>query len=33
LLLGELGIPSVRYDVDDYQLDFETIQRARGNPL
>jgi predicted HTH domain antitoxin len=30
LLLGELGVPLVRYDVDDYQSDFETIQRAHS---
>jgi predicted HTH domain antitoxin len=33
LLLGDLGIPPVRYDVDDYQADVETIQRARGKRL
>jgi predicted HTH domain antitoxin len=33
LLLGDLGIPPVRYDLDDYQSDFETIQRARGKRL
>lgn len=29
LLLGEMGIPPVRYDVEDYHADFDAIQRAR----
>lgn len=33
LLLGDLGIPPVRYDLNDYQADFESIQRARGKRL
>jgi predicted HTH domain antitoxin len=33
LLLGDLGIPPVRYDIDDYRADVETIQRARGKRL
>lgn len=28
LLLGELGIPPVRYDVEDYRQDIEAIERA-----
>ena len=28
LLLGEIGIPPVRYDVEDYERDKEAIQRA-----
>ena len=30
LLLGEMGIPPVRYDLEDYQADVEAIQRTRG---
>jgi predicted HTH domain antitoxin len=33
LLLADLGIPPVRYSVDDYRADVETIQRARGKRL
>ena len=30
LLLGEMGIPPVRYDLEDYRADVEAIQRALG---
>jgi predicted HTH domain antitoxin len=30
LLLGKMGIPPVRYDVEDYRADFEAIQQARA---
>ena len=38
LLLAEMGIPSVRYDVEDHQQDREAFERARqkrprGDPL
>lgn len=29
LLLGEMGIPPVRYDLEDYRRDSETLERLR----
>ena len=33
LFLGEMGIPALRYDLEDYRRDSETLERLRQKRL